>query len=137
MPIIANPAGQRRKIFTGRCRLTVGLFVLEELACTANVLIQAAFYVRWKRVTAMRVTSLVKASNASRASQTPSIERPMFMGNFNEAHGKNGVMLGGEGVQPTSKGAQYCAAKSRHFITLARTVGSGSISSFHGDSCNP
>ena len=85
----------------------------------------------------MTVMSVVKASNASRASQKPSMEPPIFMGNFNEAHGKNGVMLRGEGVQPTSKGGRYCAAKSRHFMMLARAVGSASIGSSHGDSCNP
>jgi hypothetical protein len=50
------------------------------------------------------VMVIVKANNESEAGQLP-IERDLAaMGKFNEALVKAGIMLAGEGLQPTSKG---------------------------------
>ncbi len=67
----------------------------------------------------MKFMILVKASNASEAGEMPSTELLTAMGNFNEELVKAGVMLAGEGLQPTSKGARV------RFSGKARTVTDG------------
>jgi hypothetical protein len=52
----------------------------------------------------MRVMVIVKASKESEAGMLPSTEILQSMGKYNEDLVKNGVMLAGEGLQPTSKG---------------------------------
>lgn len=52
----------------------------------------------------MRVMVIVKASRESEAGQMPSRELLTEMGKFNEALVNAGVMLAGEGLQPTSRG---------------------------------
>jgi hypothetical protein len=54
----------------------------------------------------MKVMVLVKASKSSEAGVIPSTELLTEMGKFNEELVKAGVMLAGEGLQPTSKGAR-------------------------------
>ena len=54
----------------------------------------------------MRVMAIVKASEDSEAGQMPSEEMLSAMGDFNEEMVKAGVMLAGEGLHPTSKGAR-------------------------------
>ena len=54
----------------------------------------------------MRVMVIVKASAESEAGQMPSKEILAAMGNFNEQLVKAGVMLAGEGLHPSSKGAR-------------------------------
>lgn len=54
----------------------------------------------------MRVMAIVKATEDSEASVMPSEEMLTEMGKFNEELVKAGVMLGGEGLHPTSKGAR-------------------------------
>lgn len=54
----------------------------------------------------MRVMAIVKATKDSEASVMPSEEMLTEMGKFNEELVKAGVMLGGEGLHPTSKGAR-------------------------------
>ena len=54
----------------------------------------------------MRVMVLVKANADSEAGVMPSQELLAEMGNFNEELVKAGVMLAGEGLHPTSKGAR-------------------------------
>ena len=54
----------------------------------------------------MRVMVLVKATKESEAGQMPSQELLTEMGKFNEELVKAGVMLAGEGLQPSSKGAR-------------------------------
>jgi hypothetical protein len=49
---------------------------------------------------------IVKASRNSEAGVLPSTELIAEMGRFNEELVKAGVMLAGEGLQPTSKGAR-------------------------------
>ena len=54
----------------------------------------------------MRVMVIVKASKESEAGQLPSAEELTKMGEFNEELIKAGVMLAGEGLQASSKGAR-------------------------------
>src|SRR5687767_3701577 len=54
----------------------------------------------------MRFMLMVKASKESEAGVMPSAELLTEMGKFNEELVKAGVMLAGEGLQPSSKGAR-------------------------------
>lgn len=54
----------------------------------------------------MRVMAIVKASKASEAGEMPGEELLAAMGEFNEEMAKAGVMVGGDGLQPSSKGAR-------------------------------
>jgi hypothetical protein len=54
----------------------------------------------------MRVMVIVKASKDSEASVLPSQELLTEMGKFNEELVKAGIMLAGEGLQPSSKGVR-------------------------------
>ncbi len=54
----------------------------------------------------MRFMVIVKASKDSEAGIMPSEELMAEMGNFNEELVKAGVMLAGEGLHPSSKGAR-------------------------------
>src|ERR671937_2161436 len=54
----------------------------------------------------MKVMVIVKATKASEAGQMPSQELLTEMGQFNEELVKAGLMLAGEGLHPSSKGAR-------------------------------
>jgi hypothetical protein len=54
----------------------------------------------------MRFMVIVKASKDSEAGVMPSTELLTAMGKFNEEMVKAGIMLAGEGLHPTSKGAR-------------------------------
>ena len=54
----------------------------------------------------MRVMAIVKANEESEAGRMPSEEMLTQMGSFNEELVKAGVMLAGEGLLPSSKGAR-------------------------------
>ena len=54
----------------------------------------------------MRFMLIVKATKGSEAGQSPSTELLTAMGKFNEELVKAGVMLAGEGLQPSLKGAR-------------------------------
>lgn len=54
----------------------------------------------------MRVMVIVKATPESEAGQLPSTELLAAMGKYNEELVKAGIMLAGEGLQPSSKGAR-------------------------------
>jgi hypothetical protein len=54
----------------------------------------------------MRVMVMVKGTEESEAGQMPSQELLTEMGNFNEELVKAGVMLAGEGLHPSAKGAR-------------------------------
>jgi hypothetical protein len=54
----------------------------------------------------MRVMVMVKATKESEAGEMPSQELLTEMGEFNEELVKAGVMLAGEGLHPSSKGAR-------------------------------
>jgi hypothetical protein len=57
-------------------------------------------------MTTMRVMVLVKASGESEAGVMPNEELLAAMGRYNEELVKAGVMLAGEGLRPSSKGAR-------------------------------
>lgn len=67
----------------------------------------------------MRVMVLVKASKASEAGEMPSSELLSAMTEFNEALSKAGVLLAGEGLHPSSRGARV------HFSGTDRIVTDG------------
>jgi hypothetical protein len=52
----------------------------------------------------MRVMVLVKATRASEAGIMPSTELLEAMGRYNEQLANAGILLGGEGLHPSSKG---------------------------------
>ena len=54
----------------------------------------------------MRFMIIVKASKDSEAGKMPSRELLEAMGKYNEDLGKAGILLGGEGLHPSSKGAR-------------------------------
>ena len=54
----------------------------------------------------MRVMVLVKANEESEAGEMPSTELLEAMGNYNDELVKAGVMVAGEGLHPSSKGAR-------------------------------
>jgi hypothetical protein len=65
----------------------------------------------------MRFMVMVKATADSEAGQLPSTELLEAMGKFNEELVKAGVMLAGEGLQPSSKGARVrFEGSERHVI---------------------
>jgi len=64
----------------------------------------------------MRVMVMVKASKASEAGVMPSQQLLADMGRYNEELVKAGVMLAGEGLQPSSRGARM------RFSGASRTV---------------
>src|SRR4026208_797557 len=69
----------------------------------------------------MRVLVLVKANGGAGAGVLPSAELLSAMGKFNEELVKAGVMLAGEGIQPSSKG------KRVRFEGSKRTVMDGPV----------
>jgi hypothetical protein len=64
----------------------------------------------------MKVMILVKATQDSEAGVMPSQQLLTDMGNFNEELVKAGIMLAGEGLHPSSKGARV------RFSGASRTV---------------
>lgn len=54
----------------------------------------------------MRFMIIIKASQDSEAGVMPSEELLTAMGNYNEALAKAGILLAGEGLHPSSKGAR-------------------------------
>ena len=67
----------------------------------------------------MRVMAIVKATQDSEAGKLPSTELLEEMGKFNEELVKAGVLLAGEGLRPSAKGARV------HFSGDRRTVVDG------------
>jgi hypothetical protein len=65
----------------------------------------------------MRFMVIVKANKDSEAGVLPSREMLTEMGEFNEKLAKAGVMLAGEGLQPSSKGARVKFAGGRPIVT--------------------
>jgi hypothetical protein len=64
----------------------------------------------------MRFIVLVKATKDSEAGVMPSEELLMAMGKFNEELVKAGVMLDGNGLQPSSKGARVRFAGDKRSV---------------------
>src|ERR1700675_953179 len=65
----------------------------------------------------MRFMILIKASKDSEAGVMPSQELLADMGKFNEELVKAGVMLAGEGLQPSSKGARVRFSGDKRIVT--------------------
>ena len=65
----------------------------------------------------MRCMVIVKASKDSEAGILPSTELLTNMGKFNEELVKAGVMLAGEGLQPSSKGKRITFTTAKPTIT--------------------
>lgn len=65
----------------------------------------------------MRFMILIKASQDSEAGKMPSQELLTAMGNFNEELLNAGVLIGGEGLQPSSKGARVRFVGGKHIVT--------------------
>jgi hypothetical protein len=64
----------------------------------------------------MRVMVMVKANKDTEAGVMPSQELLTAMGKYNEELVKAGVMLAGEGLQPSSKGARVKFSGSRRTV---------------------
>jgi hypothetical protein len=65
----------------------------------------------------MRFMVIVKATKDSEAGVMPSEQLLSEMGKYNEELVKAGVMLAGEGLQPSSKGARVRFAGSKRTVT--------------------
>jgi hypothetical protein len=65
----------------------------------------------------MRCMVIVKASKGSEAGILPSTELLTNMGKFNEELVKAGVMLAGEGLQPSSKGKRITFTAAKPTVT--------------------
>jgi hypothetical protein len=65
----------------------------------------------------MRFMMLVKASKDSEAGVLPSKELLAAMGKFNEEMVRAGVMLAGEGLQPSSKGVRVKYSGAKRSVT--------------------
>jgi hypothetical protein len=65
----------------------------------------------------MRFMIIVKASKDSEAGKLPPTQLFEAMGKFNEELVKAGVMLAGEGLQPSSKGARIQYSGSKRTVT--------------------
>ena len=68
----------------------------------------------------MRFMVMVKASKNSEAGKMPSAELLAEMGKFNEKLNKAGIMLAGDGLQPSSKGARVRFSKGQRTVTDGR-----------------
>jgi hypothetical protein len=65
----------------------------------------------------MRFMMLVKASKESEAGALPRKELLAAMGQFNEEMAKAGVLIAGEGLQPSSKGTRVTFSGSKRTVT--------------------
>jgi hypothetical protein len=65
----------------------------------------------------MRFMVIVKASKSSEAGVMPSAELLTAMGKFNEALIQAGVLLAGEGLQASSKGARVKFSGDKRIVT--------------------
>ncbi len=65
----------------------------------------------------MRFMIIVKANDESEAGVLPSEEVLAEMGKFNEELVQKGIMLAGEGLQPSSKGARVSYSGSKRTVT--------------------
>ena len=65
----------------------------------------------------MRFMVIVKASKDSEAGKLPSRELLEAMGRYNEELAKAGILLAGEGLQPSSKGARVRFSGEKRIVT--------------------
>jgi len=66
--------------------------------------------------TTMRFMIIIKASQDSEAGIMPSTELLTAMGNYNEELAKAGILLAGEGLHPSSKGARVRFAGDKRTV---------------------
>lgn len=65
----------------------------------------------------MKVMVIVKASKASEAGELPSTELLTAMGTYNEELAKAGILLAGEGLQPSSRGVRVRFSGTNRVVT--------------------
>jgi hypothetical protein len=65
----------------------------------------------------MRVMVLVKATPETEANQMPTEAELAEMGRYNEALANAGIMLGGEGLHPSSKGVRISFDEGKPSVT--------------------
>ena len=65
----------------------------------------------------MRVMVIIKANKSSEAGKLPTEQLMKDMGDFNEDLVRHGIMLAGEGLQPSSKGKRIKFAKGNKTVT--------------------
>src|ERR1700732_4444170 len=75
----------------------------------------------------MRFMVIVKADKNSEAGVMPSTELLTAMGKFNEEMVKAGVMLAGEGLHPSSKGARIKYSGKERTLTNGPFSGTGDL----------
>jgi hypothetical protein len=75
----------------------------------------------------MRFMVIVKADRNSEAGVMPSTELLTAMGKFNEEMVKAGVMLAGEGLHPSSKGARIKYSGRERTVTKGPFGGAGDL----------
>ena len=78
----------------------------------------------------MRFMVIVKADSNSEAGVMPSTELLTAMGKFNEEMVKAGVMLAGEGLHPSSKGARVGYAGKQRSVSRGPFGLTGLVSGF-------
>ena len=64
----------------------------------------------------MRFMIIVKASKDSEAGVRPSQELLTAMGNYNEELANAGILVAGDGLHPSSKGARVCFSGERRSV---------------------
>jgi hypothetical protein len=65
----------------------------------------------------MKVMVIVKATKASEAGELPSTELLTAMGKYNEELAKAGLLLAGEGLHPSSRGARVRFSGKERIVT--------------------
>jgi hypothetical protein len=79
------------------------------------------------RSSAMRFMVIVKADKNSEAGVMPNTELLTAMGKFNEEMVKAGVMLAGEGLHPSSKGARIKYSGKERIVTSGPFSATGDL----------
>jgi hypothetical protein len=72
--------------------------------------------IRFRQETTMKVMVIVKATKNSEAGKMPSVELLEAMGKFNEELVNAGVMLAGDGLQPSVKGKRVLFSGSKRTV---------------------
>jgi hypothetical protein len=71
----------------------------------------------------MRFMVIVKATKSSEAGVLPSEELLTAMGKYNEELTKAGVMLAGEGLQPSAKGVRVRFEREKREVHARQIIG--------------
>lgn len=78
----------------------------------------------------MRFMILLKADKSTEAGKLPNTEMLAAMGKYNEELVNAGVMLAGEGLQPTARGARVCFSGSKRTVIEGPFADAGLIAGF-------